>query len=132
MNFLIDSSLSPAIAEALRRAGHDAVHVRHYGIHKSEDEIVFDRAAKENRIVVSADARFQMVLSARRAAKPSVIVFRRLSARRTEAVVSLLLANLPNLVALLDMGSMIIFEEARLCSRTLRPPPPKSPTARYD
>jgi predicted nuclease of predicted toxin-antitoxin system len=132
VNFLIDSSLSPAMAEALRRAGHDAVHVRHYGIHKSEDEIVFDRAAKEDRIVVSADTRFQMVLSARHAAKPSVIVFRRLSAHRTEVLVSLLLANLPNLVALLDMGSMIIFEEARLRSRTLRPPPPKSATGRYD
>ena len=84
MNFLIDNSLSPTVAETLRQAGHDAVHVRHYGIHKAEDEIVFDRAAEEDRVVVSADTRFATVLSLRHAFKPSVIVFRRVSPRRAE------------------------------------------------
>ena len=90
MNFLIDSSLSPTVAETLRQAGHDAVHVRHYGIHKAEDEIVFDRAAEEDRVGVSADTRFATVLSLRHAFKPSVIVFRRVSPRRTEALANLL------------------------------------------
>lgn len=121
MNFLIDSSLSPAVAETLRQAGHDAVHVRHYGIHKAEDEIIFDRAAQEDRVVVSADTQFATVLSLRHAAKPSVIVFRRVSPRRTEALANLLLANLPNLIALLDHGSIVVFEKARLRSRPVRP-----------
>jgi predicted nuclease of predicted toxin-antitoxin system len=126
VNFLIDSSLSPAVAETLRHAGHDAVHVRHYGIHKAEDEIVFDRAAEEDRVVVSAGTRFATVLSLRRASKPSVIVFRRLWPRRAEALANLLLTNLPNITALLDLGSIVIFEEARLRSRTFRPLPFKS------
>jgi predicted nuclease of predicted toxin-antitoxin system len=121
VNFLIDSSLSPAVAETLRQAGHDAVHVRHYGIHKAEDEIIFDRAAQEDRVVVSADTQFATVLSLRHAAKPSVIVFRRVSPRRTEALANLLLANLPNLIALLDHGSIVVFEKARLRSRPVRP-----------
>lgn len=121
MNFLIDSSLSPAVAETLRQAGHDAVHVRHYGIHKAEDEIIFDRAAQEDRVVVSADTQFATVLSLRHAAKPSVIVFRRVSPRRTEALANLLLANLSNLIALLDHGSIVVFEKARLRSRPVRP-----------
>jgi predicted nuclease of predicted toxin-antitoxin system len=121
VNFLIDSSLSPAVAETLRQAGHDAVHVRHYGIHKAEDEIIFDRAAQEDRVVVSADTQFATVLSLRHAAKPSVIVFRRVSPRRTEALANLLLANLSNLIALLDHGSIVVFEKARLRSRPVRP-----------
>jgi len=126
VNFLIDSSLSPTVAETLRQAGHDAVHVRHYGIHKAEDEIVFDRAAEEDRVGVSADTRFATVLSLRHAFKPSVIVFRRVSPRRTEALANLLLTNLPNITALLDLGSIVIFEEARLRGRTFRPLPLKS------
>jgi predicted nuclease of predicted toxin-antitoxin system len=126
VNFLIDSSLSPTVAETLRQAGHDAVHVRHYGIHKAEDEIVFDRAAEEGRVVVSADTRFAMVLSLRHASKPSVIVFRRMSPRRAAALAKLLITNLPNITTLLDLGSIVIFEEARLRSRTFRPSPFKS------
>ncbi|MBI1790091.1 MAG: DUF5615 family PIN-like protein [Acidobacteria bacterium] len=37
MRFLIDSALSPEVARLLKGAGHDAVHVRDYGLHAAED-----------------------------------------------------------------------------------------------
>lgn len=117
MNFLVDHSLSPAVAEKLRQAGHDSVHVRRYGIHKADDEVLFDRAAQEVRVLVSADTDFARILATRQTTKPSVILFRRDTHRRPDAQASLLLANLPTISDLLDRGAIIIFEENRLLSR---------------
>ena len=41
MKFLIDNALSPAVADLLQAAGHDAVHVRTRKLHEAEDEVVF-------------------------------------------------------------------------------------------
>ena len=117
MNFLVDHSLSPAVAEKLRQAGHDSVHVRRYGIHKADDEVLFDRAAQEVRVLVSADTDFATILATRQTTKPSVILFRRETHRRPDAQARLLLANLPTISDLLDHGAIIIFEENRLLSR---------------
>jgi predicted nuclease of predicted toxin-antitoxin system len=55
VKFLIDQALSPAVAIELNRAGHDAVHARELDMQSASDEEIFDRAARDDRIVVSAD-----------------------------------------------------------------------------
>ncbi|HEV3193961.1 MAG TPA: DUF5615 family PIN-like protein [Polyangiaceae bacterium] len=76
MRFLIDNALSPALAALLATRGHDAIHVRELGLQHADDDVIFERAAAEHRIVVSADADFGTLLAARSSKQPSVIQFR--------------------------------------------------------
>ncbi|OFW07438.1 MAG: hypothetical protein A3H96_05560 [Acidobacteria bacterium RIFCSPLOWO2_02_FULL_67_36] len=77
MRFLVDNALSPDLAIRLQQAGHDGLHVRGIGLHGSDDEVILDHAAADDRIVVSADTDFGTLLATRSASKPSVILFRK-------------------------------------------------------
>lgn len=119
MRFLIDNALSPTVGEELSRAGHDAVHVRDLGMAAASDEAIFDRAARELRIVISADTDFGTLLAARRQTTPSVILFRHGSQHRPADQVALLSANLPQLQQALEQGSLIVITPDRIRIRTL-------------
>ena len=105
MRFLVDNALSLILATRLEQAGHDALHVRAIELHRSDDVVIFDRAAAEDRIVVSADTDFGTLLATRSAQKPSVIQFRGQGSRKPEALALSILSNLPQLVDALQSGS---------------------------
>jgi predicted nuclease of predicted toxin-antitoxin system len=56
LRFLIGNALPPRLAALLVAAGHDAAHVRAYGMQAAADEEILARALDEDRIVVSADS----------------------------------------------------------------------------
>lgn len=119
MRFLVDNALSPVLATLLTQAGHDALHVRTIELHRAEDAVIFEQAATDDRIVVSADTDFGTLLAARTVRKPSVIQFRGPGSRKPDALARTLLSNLAQLAEALESGSIVTFEPSRVRVRAL-------------
>lgn len=119
MRLLVDNALSPVLADLLRNAGHEAVHVRDVGLQHADDAAIFERAATQDFILVSADTDFAALLATRAASKPSLILFRGGGSRRPEVLAPLMLSNLTQLSDALVTGCIVTFEPSRLRVRVL-------------
>ena len=84
----------------------------------ASDPEVFSLAAREDRILISADTDFAALLASRDESKPSFILFRRGSAR-PEAQVQLLLSNLSLISAALESGAVVVMDDTRIRIRRL-------------
>lgn len=119
MRFLVDNALSRAIADGLRSAGHDAIHVCDRGLAAADDPVVFALAVRENRCLVSADTDFGTILAETAGSAPSVILFRGEGVHQPHSQLMLLLTNLTVIEAAVEDGSIVVIERTRIRVRRL-------------
>jgi predicted nuclease of predicted toxin-antitoxin system len=100
------------VVEWLRRHGHDAVHLREQGLHRSPDEQVFAKALAEDRIVLTFDLDFGDLAVLTREPDARVILFR-LENTRTTHVIERLETVLAGSSDALARGAVVIVEEGR-------------------
>jgi predicted nuclease of predicted toxin-antitoxin system len=85
----------------------------------ASDEEIFDHAARDDRVVVSADTDFGTLLAIRQETSPSVILFRHGSQHRPAEQAALLKANLPQIADALEAGSIVVIQPDRIRIRAL-------------
>ena len=122
MKFLIDNNLSPVVADALKAAGHDAVHVRDLGMQAAPYEAVLEHARADGQVLISADTDFGGLLSRSKASNPSVILIRRLVGRRAAEQAAIIVANLDQVAEDLTAGAVVVLHEDLLRVRRLPMP----------
>ena len=118
MKFIVDDALSPLIANGLREAGYEAIHVRDVGLQSASDLSIFQYAFKNEWILVSADADFGTLLAQTQHSRPSVILYKSTD-KRPQSQLSLLLSNISRIRDALIAGSVIVFEDNRIRIRAL-------------
>jgi predicted nuclease of predicted toxin-antitoxin system len=107
------------VAEALRRNGHDAVHVLDSRLQAAADDVIFERASQEDRIVVASDTDFGLLAARTKIQKPSIILFHHSFPHRPSEQAKILVRNLAQLSAPLEQGSLIVLERRRIRIRSL-------------
>lgn len=83
MRLLIDANLSHRVAELLREAGHDAVHVREIGLRHASDDEILDAATAGEHLIISEDTDFGALLAHRQASGPSLVLLRSIEPSRS-------------------------------------------------
>lgn len=95
------------------------MHVHEYGMQSAPDDAILERAALEQRVIISADTDFSALLALWSRRKPSLILIRGDAPARPEDQIQLLLENLPALEADLDRACVAVFRDNRIRIRRL-------------
>lgn len=90
MKLLVDANLSPRVAKGLDAAGHQAIHVGDVGLLTASDDAIFEYAALNDQVILSADTDFGTLLARHNSARPYVCLAtprQRTDTRSTDRVV---------------------------------------------
>ena len=106
MKLLLDQGVRYRVAAELGRRGLDAVHTRDLGLAQAADEDIMARARLEERVVVTLDSDFGMLLAIQGAVTPSVIQVREHNPS-VDTTVSVVLQVVATLGPQLNQGAMV-------------------------
>ena len=112
MRFLADMCVDVRIVKWLLRNGHDATHLRDQGLQKMPNGEIFEKAIREDRIVITFDLDFGEI-AALTASRPTSVILFRLKNTRTLHVIERLSSVIERFEDALKRGSILTVEETR-------------------
>lgn len=112
MRFLADMGVAQRIVEWLRTEGHEVVHLREEGLQRMPNGEIFQKAAAEERIILTFDLDFGEIVALSGNRQVSVILFR-LHNTRTPHVIERLRKVLKDAGQTLQQGAIVAVEESR-------------------
>ncbi len=118
MRFLADMGVARRVVEWLRGEGHDAVHLRDEGLQRMPNGAIFEKAASEERIILTFDLDFGEIVALSGGRRVSVVLFR-LHNTRTPHVIDRLKRVLRDSGQALEQGAIVVVEESRHRTRRL-------------
>jgi len=119
VRLLLDANLSPEVGRLLKEAGHDAIHVAEVGLLSAPDTEIMEAAAREGRVLLTADADFGALLALGSLAAPSVVLLRSADHLRPAEQAELLAANILRISEDLEKGAIASLTRDRLRVREL-------------
>jgi predicted nuclease of predicted toxin-antitoxin system len=119
VRLLVDANLSHTVAEFLREAGHDAVHVRELGLQHASDSEILQAATMGERVIISENTDFGALLAHRQLSYPSFVLLRSVEPLTPQQQAMLLTANLPTVEKDLNDGAIAVLDRRRLRVRPL-------------
>lgn len=115
---MVDNAVSPKVAEALKKSGHDCVHVREVGLRDSSDEKIFARAVEDGRHLITADTDFGSLAVRSRSTVPSVLLLR-IQPSTVEEDAMYILKAIGSLVSEIERGCVVSIHRSGMRVRTL-------------
>jgi predicted nuclease of predicted toxin-antitoxin system len=112
MRFLADMGVSLRVVEWLRSSGHDVIHLRDEGLQTLPNGEIFQKALREERIVLTFDLDFGEIVAASGRRSVSVIVFR-LRNTRADFVIQRLKGVLGQSTKDMAQGAVVLVEDGR-------------------
>lgn len=108
MRSLADMGVAQRIVEWLRAEGHDAVHLRDEGLQRMPNGEIFEKAASEERIILTFDLDFGEIVALSGGRRVSVILN-----TRTPHVIDRLRKVLKDSSSAMEQGAVVVVQESR-------------------
>jgi len=100
------------VVQWLKKQGHDAIHLREENLHRLPNGLIFEKAYKEKRILLTFDLDFSEIVALSGGKMMSVILFR-LRNTRTQHVIERLSKVIEDSKKSLEEGAVVVVEETR-------------------
>ncbi len=106
MKFLIDNQLPVALSKYLIRTGFDSVHVLELGMAEASDFEICEYAWREDRVIVTKDEDFGVLVTMGRCAAP--VIWVRLGNCRSETLLEIFSQSMDAIMERLRSGDRLI------------------------